>query len=369
MDTEKKSLGRKILDHKILTLLLLIIIAITAYRLSIFAMEKKNPTVEEATPVNVKVISAEYASITQTTPLSGRITPVDEVAIVPLASGQVTAVYAEVGDYVSAGSILFEIDKGQIATTYNQAKAAYELAATTYNNMEELYAEGAVSKSDYDSARVQYISAQESFNAAAEAYSYYSVTSPISGYVTSMSVSVGSVAGQSMAASVADTSALEISTAVSEYLASLIHVGDEVNVYVTSLGDEPYKGTITAFSPAPAMGTLTYPVTISLDNEKGELMSGMFAEVELITDEAENTICIPSDAVILKDSKSVAVVLDSERIPRYCEVSTGIDNGSYVQILSGINEGDVVVVSGQDFVTEGEAVNIVTDEESAAKSE
>ena len=358
MDTEKKTLGQKIWDHKILTLLLVAIVALTAYRLAIFASEKMNPEEEEVTPVNVKVITAEYGSITQTTPLSGRITPVDEVAIVPLASGQVTAVYAEVGDYVHAGSVLFEIDKGQIITTYNQAKAAYDLAATTYANMEELYAEGAVSKSDYDSARVQYISAEESFNAAAEAYSYYSVTSPIDGYVTSMSVSVGSIAGQSMAASVADTSALEISTTVSEYLASMINVGDEVNVYVSSLGDEPYKGTITEFSPAPAMGTLTYPVTISLENKNGDLMSGMFAEVEIVTDEAENTICIPSDAVILKDSKSVAVLLDSENIPRYSEVSTGIDNGSYVQILSGVNEGDIVVVSGQDFVTEGEAVNI-----------
>lgn len=358
MEKEKKSLGQKIKEHKIITAILVIIIALIAYRLAAFAIAQMSPAAEEETTVNVKVISAEYSSISQTTPLSGRISPADEVAIVPLAAGQVTAVNVKVGDHINAGTVLFEIDKSQVSSSYNQAKAAYDLAATTYSNMEALYAEGAISKSDYDSAKVQYISAKETFNTAAEAYSNYSVTSPIDGYVTSLSVSVGSIAGQSMAASVANTDALEINTTVSEYLAGMIKVGDQVNVYVSSLGNEPYKGTITAFSPAPALGTLTYPVTISLDNESGDLISGMFAEIEIVADQAEETICIPSDAVILKGGNTVVAILDKENIPSYKKVTTGIDNGDFVQILSGINEGDIVVVSGQDFVTEGEAVNI-----------
>ena len=303
----------------------------------------------ESEAIGVKVMTAEYTDISSTVPLSGRIAPAEETAIVPMASGQVTAVHVKVGDYVKAGTLLFEIDKGQVATTYNQAKAAYDLAANSYNNMKTLYLEGAISKSDFDAAEVQYISARESYNAAAEAYSYYNVTSPIDGYVTSLSVAVGDIAGQQMAASVANTDELKIETTVSEYIAGYIKIGDEVDVYVSTLGDTPYKGTVTAFSPAPALGTLTYPITITLDNESGDLMSGMFAEVKFTAEEADDTICIPSDAVIMKNGKSVAVIIDEDLIPSFREVETGIDNGEFVEILSGIKEGETVVISGAEL--------------------
>lgn len=351
----KKNIFTKVL----LILLIVLLIVFIGFRVYDFIIERTQPEEVETPVISVKVIEADYSSISATAPLTGRISPVEEAAIVPLASGQVTAVHVKVGDYVKAGQLLFEIDKTQMATTYNQAKAAYDLAANTYNSMEKLYAEGAISKTDFDSAKVNYISAKESFTAAADAYSYCNVTSPINGYVTSLSVSVGNIAGQQMAASVADTSELKIETTVSEYLAGMIKIGDVLDVYVSTLGDTPYKGTVTAFSPAPALGTLTYPITITLDNESGDLFSGMFAEVQITSEEANDVICIPSEAVIMKNGKSVAVILDENNIPSYAEVETGIDNGEYVEILSGVNQGDTVVVSGQEFVTEGTAVNVI----------
>lgn len=361
---KKKSIAERIKEHKVIAALVFILAAIVIVRLIAFAVGSMNPTVAESEAIGVKVMTAEYTDISSTVPLSGRIAPAEETAIVPMASGQVTAVHVKVGDYVKAGTLLFEIDKGQVATTYNQAKAAYDLAANSYNNMKTLYLEGAISKSDFDAAEVQYISARESYNAAAEAYSYYNVTSPIDGYVTSLSVAVGDIAGQQMAASVANTDELKIETTVSEYIAGYIKIGDEVDVYVSTLGDTPYKGTVTAFSPAPALGTLTYPITITLDNESGDLMSGMFAEVKFTAEEADDTICIPSDAVIMKNGKSVAVIIDEDLIPSFREVETGIDNGEFVEILSGIKEGETVVISGQNFVEEGIAVRIIEEDDS-----
>lgn len=162
----------------------------------------------------------------------------------------------------------------------------------------------------------------------------------------------------------ANTDELKIETTVSEYIAGYIKIGDEVDVYVSTLGDTPYKGTVTAFSPAPALGTLTYPITITLDNESGDLMSGMFAEVKFTAEEADDTICIPSDAVIMKNGKSVAVIIDEDLIPSFREVETGIDNGEFVEILSGIKEGETVVISGQNFVEEGIAVRIIEEDDS-----
>ncbi len=355
----KKGLVQKAKEHKAAAVLILLLVLLVLFRLVSFVIGIVHPETEAKEPIGVKVMTAAYTDISSTVPLSGRIAPAEEAAIVPMVAGQVTAVHVKVGDYVKAGTVLFEIDKTQAQTTYNQAKAAYNLASNTYSNMKTLYREGAVSKSDFDACEVNYIAAKESYNAAAEAYSYYSVTSPINGYVTSLNVSVGNMASQTMAASVADTDALEISSTVSENLAGYISIGDEVQVYVEALGDEPHRGTVTAFSPAPALGTLTYPITITLDNEDGKLVSGMFAEVKFTAEESKEAICLPSDAVLTKNGKTVAITLDDNDIPSFKEVTTGIDNGESVEIVSGIKEGDTVVISGQNFVKEGEKVNII----------
>jgi multidrug efflux pump subunit AcrA (membrane-fusion protein) len=130
-------------------------------------------------------------------------------------------------------------------------------------------------------------------------------------------------------------------------------------VYVGSL-DEVFTGTITAFSPIPSLGTLTYPLTITMDPSE-ELFAGMFAEVRLVSDQVQNALCIPSEAVIIKNGIPVVVVLDAEYVPEFKEITIGIDNGNNVEILSGLAEGDVVVYSGQHYVIPGVLVNVAED--------
>lgn len=341
-------------DHRVWVIFCLLFLSLIVYRAGVFFLGGSES--EAVAAVNVKVTEAKYESIEVTSPIAGRIRPLDEVAIIPMAAGQVTAVHVAVGDYVHTGDLLFEIDKGQISTSYNQAKEAYESVAATYSRVEMLYQEGAVSKQDYESTKAQYISAKEAFNSASNAYGYYNVNSPIEGYVTSLSVSVGSMAGTTMVGAVANIDELIIETSISETLAGKINVGDAVDVYVGSL-DEIFMGRITSFSPIPSLGTLTYPLTITMD-PSDKLFAGMFAEVRLVSDQVQEALCIPSGAVIIKDGVSVVAVLNAENVPEFREVTIGIDNGSNAEILSGIEEGDVVVYSGQHYITPGVAVNV-----------
>lgn len=346
-------------DHKVLRIIVLLLILLVLFRIGSAVYDKISPEVEKEEQTAVQTAVAGMADISSTAPITGRILPSDEVAIVPLVSGKVTAVHAKVGEYVNAGTVLFEIDRTQATATYNQAKAAYDLANTSYNNAVTLYNAGAVSKTSLDQAYVSYVSSKESFNAAAEMYGYYSVTSPISGYVTSLSVDVGSIAGQTMAASVANTDSLSIDTTVSEYLATKLQQGQEVEIHVSSLKDKTYKGIITELSPAPAYGTLTYPISIALKDTSGDIKAGMFAEVIVKDSESTNVLCVPSDAVFAKAGENIVVVLDDKNVASYAKVTTGIDNGELVEIISGLKAGDVIVVSGQQYVDEGETVKII----------
>ncbi|MBR3719896.1 MAG: efflux RND transporter periplasmic adaptor subunit [Firmicutes bacterium] len=342
--------------HKIALVLLLCFLAFFGYRI----YQYLNRPVEEAAAemVNVMVEQAVLEDIDQQAPVTGRLEPVEEVAIIPMAQGQVTRVYVSVGDKVSKGQTLFTIDSSSVAAQLNQAKVGVDAAQSAYDRMQTLYNEGAVSAQDLESVKTQYLSARESYNQVAELISNYTVTSPITGYVTSLSVSAGSMAGGSMAGSVANIDSLVINTAVSENMAAKIAVGDPVEVYISSLG-QTYAGTVTTFSRIPSIGTLTYPVTITMEANE-DLFAGQFAEVHLTSETASNTITVSSQAVIIKGGRSVVCVVDpATGIPAFREVTVGIDNGTRVQILDGLAEGETVVYSGQQFVTEGEAVVIV----------
>lgn len=357
---DSQSLNPKKKKKKLLAIIsILLIVGLVIFRI---VTSMSTGPAEETSLVNVKLAKAELMSINTSSPITGRIDPIEEVNIIPLASGKVTSVNVAIGDKVSKGTTLFQIDGTQMATTYNQAKEALNVAKSAYDRISVLYNQGAASLQNYEQAQMSYVSAQESFTAASDAYSHCNVTSPIDGYVTGVNVSVGNIASQaSSAMTVADVSQLQINTSVSEYIVNELKVGDSVDIYIETLGETPYKGTITAISPAPASGSLTYPIKIAVDNSSGQVHAGMFAEIKVISTEKENTLCVPSDCVILKAGKSIVVTLDQKKLPVFNEVTTGIDNGKYVEITSGLKAGDTIVISGQQYVTEGKPVIILKD--------
>lgn len=341
----------------ILIIIGLILIAIIALRF----IQTFSPAPEETPQLaNVETDVVRYGSLEAQSPLTGRVEPREEVTILPFSSGEVTAVYVRLGDRVNKGDLLFTIDGTQIAASLNQAKAALDLAKRTFDNMRVLYGEGAVSQNDYEQARVQYESAVASYTTASDAYSNTRVTSPISGYVTSINVSPGSTAAPgSPAATLADVSSLRIKTTVSEFLAGRIRQGDPVEIIISTIGSEPFKGTVDALSPAPAQGTLTYPVEFSIQDPEGMVKAGMFAEIRIVSDERTNVLIVPSKAVIIKNGEASVAVL-KDKIPSFQPVKTGLDNGEWTEIIGGLKEGETIVVEGQQFITENQEVNIIS---------
>lgn len=343
--------------------LILIGIAVALLALGVYriADSLKPPAAAVKEPINVKTAVAEIGTLYASSPISGRIDPIQSASVVPLTAGKVTAVHISLGDYVKEGDLLFELDKTQPAVAYNQAKLAYDSAKNDLDRITLLYKEGAVSQQQYQGVKTQFELAEQSRKAASEALSYCTVTSPISGYVTSVNVSEGSLAAQSMpAVTIADTSALEINASVSDALIGKIAVGDKVDILIASLPGDAYAGTVKALSPAPAIGTLTYPITIAVEDPSGTIKAGMFAQVMIVSERRENVLCIPSDAVFMKSGESKVAVLNGN-IPALATVTTGLDNGTLAEITSGLSAGDTVITSGQQFVTEGEAVNIVAE--------
>lgn len=358
--SEKKSGNSKKLSKKkiIILVIVILVVLIGAYRIVSNRLEDK--TTVSSDVVNVRVTTAAITTLENTSPLTGRLEPIEEVTLIPKAMGQVTNVYAELGQKVSKGTVLFELDKTLVSTTYNQAKVAMSDAKTNLDRIAALYKEGAVSQQQYEQARTQYTVAQQSFTAASDGMSNYTVTAPIDGYITSINVQVGSLASQAApAATIANIDKLEIDTSISEALINKIKVGDKVDVVVSSASDTPFSGTVTALSPAPATGSLTYPMKVTLDNVNAQVKPGMFAEVVITSDKTADVIALPSTAVRIKDGKSIVVTIEGGKKVVFKEVVVGVDNGTLAEIKSGVKAGDTVVIQGQDYLKENSKFKVI----------
>lgn len=350
-----KGLSKK---QKIVLAAVIVFVLIGAFR--IVSNRLADNSVVSSDVINIRVATAAITTLENTSPLTGRLEPIEEVTIIPKAMGEVTGVYVELGQKVTKGTVLFELDKTQIATAYNQAKASYTDAQVNLSRIETLYKEGAVSLQQYEQAKTGYTIAKESYTSASDGMSNYVVTSPIDGYVTSINVDTGGVASQSMpAATIANIDKLEIDTSISETIINKIKVGDKVNVLVSSVSDTPLSGTITALSPAPAAGSLTYPMKVTLDNENAEVKPGMFAEVVITSDKTADVIALPSSAVLIKSGKTVVATIEDGKKVVFKDVVVGVDNGDLAEIKSGIKAGDTVVVEGQYYLEENSEFNII----------
>ncbi len=372
-EKKKKGKGKNSGPMKIVILVMVIgLLALGAYRIIASLTEKEE--IEADPPTNVYVDTVDYGNVEITTPLSGRIEPNEEVSLIPMISGEVERLNVEVGDYVRKGDVLFRIDPMQLETAYDQAVASYDLAQssvdaakTNYDRMKMLYEEGVVARAEFEAAETQYESAllslaqvQVSVNSAEESLKNATVLAPMNGYVTAVNIVEGALATQATpAVTIADTTKLKINTSVSEYLISKIQEGDQVEVYIKALSQEPYKGTITTLVRTPQSGGLTYPVTVTLNKKYDGVTSGMFAEIRIVSDSREDVIVVPSDTVLVKNGKTVVVVLDEEELPVYREVEVGLDNGAEAEIVSGLEQGETLVVSGQEYIVEGEAVRVM----------
>lgn len=350
-----KKLSRK---KKIILAAVILFVLIGAYRIVSNRLEDKS--IVSSDVINIKVTTAAITTLENTSPLTGRLKPIEEVTLIPKAMGEVTNVYVELGQKVTKGTVLFELDKTQVATAYNQAKASYSDAQVNLSRMETLYKEGAISLQQYEQAKTAFTITKELYTAASDGMSNYVVSSPIDGYITSINVNVGALVSQSVpAATIANIDKLEIDTSLSEAFINKIKVGDKVDVMVSSVSDTPLSGTVTALSPAPAVGSLTYPMKVTLDNESAEVKPGMFAEVIITSDKTANVIALPSSAVLIKSGKTVvAAVADGKKIV-FKDVVVGVDNGNLAEIKSGVEAGDTVVIEGQYYLEENSEFKII----------
>lgn len=350
----------------------LIVVLMAAFLIS--GCGQKEEVVKE-TEISVSTAQAQERSIAKSARYAGMVRGQNEVYLMPKVPARVTGIHVNPGDRVAQGQTLITLDSSDYQATVAQAQAGVKAAGIQLENArlalertEKLHAAGAASQQQLEQAQSGYEAAQvavEQANAALAMaslqISYCTLTAPISGVVGSINLSLGDTANPaSPAAVVSETSQLEIEVMVSESEVSFIEVGSPVDIYVRAISEDAFKGQVASVATVPDTIKRNYAVKVILDNPEGSIKSGMFAEVVVNTISKDNAVCVPTNAVVPKGSRTVVYVVDEEKRAREREVEIGIENTSYVEIVNGLSVGEQVITKGSTLVADGTLVRVIT---------
>lgn len=296
------------------------------------------------------------------------------------AQGDETTVVATVPGIVTFGNLSFvdgaAVRKGQaiLSLASNtlsdgnvaaRAKYAYENAKKEYERMEQLVGDKIVSAKDFEQARLNYENAKVAYEAVAgkQTANGVSVVSPMNGYLKNLQVKEGDyvAVGQPLA-TISQNSRLVLRAEVSEKYYQYLPAVQSAN-FRTPYDDKVYKlsdlhGRMLSFGKASDANSFYIPVTFEFDN-KGAVIPGSFVEIYLLTSPMEEVLSVPVSALIEEQGVySVFIRLDEEGYQKR-EVKLGANNGSEVQILSGLKPGETVVTQGAYQIKLASASNAI----------
>lgn len=290
---------------------------------------------------------------------TGTIAANNDVAIIAETEGRVVEVAAKVGDYKPAGAILLRVDDELKKAAYTSAEANYEKAGKDFERFEALHAQHAVTDQQYENARLASKNAEAQFIIARKQYNDTKITTPISGIVTSRLVDVGTMVQNKMpVANVVDISTLKVKLNVAEDDVFRLARGQKAEISTDAYPGVTFAGTIESVS-AKSDDAHTYPVEISLPNSKEHpLKAGMFASVAFAGLSDGRVLTVPREALLGSfKAPQVFVVENGAAHLRDIVVSREVDRS--LEVLSGLGEGDTVVVNGQNNLKENIPVTVI----------
>lgn len=341
--------------------------------------QKKGFTYSEAEATKQDIVT----SVTAT----GTIEPVTSVDVGTQVSGIISKLYVDYNSEVKAGQVIAELDRTNLISELSSAQAMLKSAQsnldyqkTNHERYKALYDKGLISANDYEQARLSYVQAQqqtqqqkENVKKAQTNLGYATITSPIDGVVLSKEVEEGQTVASSyntptLFKIARDLTDMRVIADVDEADIGDVREGQRVNFTVDAFPDDTFQGEVTQVrqQAATESNVVTYEVVISAPNQDLKLKPGLTANVTIYTLERNGVLAVPSRAirftpneVLLQEDETV---IDTDAPTKVWtkegntfkahKVETGMSNGIYTEIISGIKPGtevltDFEIIGGQ----------------------
>ncbi len=324
----------------------------------------------------------EPATISTTVTATGTIEPVNEVEVGTQVSGIISKIYVDYNSIVKKGQVIAELDRTNLESELasakaNLASAKSELTYQTTNlkRIKDLHKKGFVSDDEYDTAKLNYNKALETYRGQQQNVSraqtnlgYATITSPIDGVVLSKDIEEGQTVASSFSTPTLFTIAhdltdMRVIADVDEADIGEVREGQRVSFTVDTYPDDTFEGIVTQVRQQgeEESNVVTYEVVISAPNKDLKLKPKLTANVNIFTKEVHNVLSVPSKALHftpaketinkgekIKDCNGLNKVWKKEgNVLKAYPVKVGMTNGIRTQILGGISQGAVIITGSK----------------------
>jgi len=306
--------------------------------------------------VAVKVSRTIISDISIIKTYTGTLEGEDQANIVSKIPERITSIKVNVGDQVTEGQILIELDKTGASSQFYQAQAGFLNAEKDMKRMKALYEEGAISQQLLDGTKTAYEIAKANFEAAK---SSVELTSPINGIVTAINPNVGDLANPGMVLmTVASINRMKILFNAGEADVPNFAMGQSAEVFSELKPDLIQKGKIFQISKSADIQSRSFELRASFQNTNDKWFKpGMFCRVNVELKNKKNILVVPMESVLTnQNNTSVYIVKDGRA--HLITVEAGISNGKLTEILNGLQNNDMVVTVGANNLKEGSVVHI-----------
>lgn len=282
--------------------------------------------------------------------------------IAPTIAGRIEAIYVEVGDMVKKGQKLVSMN----ATNEANLKTQLDNMETSFKRIDELYKAGGISKSDWDAQKAQLDVLRSNYQ---NTIINTTLTSPLNGVVTMRNYDSGDIYAGNPILQVQQITPVKILINVSESQYKQVKLGMTADVKIEVFEDEPFTGKVTLLYPTIDTRTHTFPVEITLANANAKIRPGMYAHVTMNYGTAHHVV-IPDQCIIKQQGSGdryVYVYQDGK--VSYQKVTLGRRMGDRYEVISGVEDGAFVVMTGQTKLNNGMEVKVKNPEVLSASAE
>ena len=322
----------------------------------------------QAQGLPAEVITVKTQTLDKKISAVGNLRANESIMLRPEQSGRVEEILFKEGAMVEQGTPLFKLDSSIYIAELKEAQARVQLSRTDYDRARSLLSKrvGSVQERDSTLAQLRVNQAQEAL--AQARLDKMTIKAPFTGFTGLRLVSAGDYVNQGQdLIELTDLSTMKLDFRVPEIYLAELQPGRQLSIKVDALPGEAIQGEVYAVSPSANSNAHNIEVRAVIPNSNGKLRPGLFAQVDLLVDQ-QTTVVIPEQAIIPKDGMFFVMKVEEGKVAM-SPVTMGQRRPGVVQIIEGLNEGEVLITAGQIKLFPGMPVTpIFVDGTSAAKA-
>jgi RND family efflux transporter MFP subunit len=363
--------------------------------------------VANSAEATVAVVRVERRSVGNTLAIAGEFKPFQDVNVHAKVAGYIRAIYVDVGDHVKEGQTLAVLEVPELAAQLagaeaavgaareqirraqgdlQRAQSAHAAAHSAYARLKQAADSrtGLVAQQEVDDSQAKDLGAEaqaasgeaelsaakqqlEVAQANQKQYSalsgYTRISAPFAGVITNRYADTGALVAAGTSSStqaipvvrLAQISTLRLVLPIPESVAGQIHLGETVKVRVQAL-DRDFQGEISRFADSLDLQTRTMDTQIDVENRNGSLMPGMYTQTILSLREKKNALTIPLQAVNRNGEEVTVLAVNGQNTVEERQVRLGVEDEKGVEVLSGLNDGDRVIIGNRSEFHSGQKI-------------